>query len=110
MEKSDEQLFETINGDKIRCSSFVGANTVEIQIDNLAYDNDRKRTIQHIVVGFICCLLLNVMLQLHAIQIALNAVLLVTMATKCYILANLIEFGKFATSIKSIRNRNCRIA
>lgn len=94
MEKSDEQFFETINGDKIRCSSFVSANTVEIQIDNIAYDNDRKRTIQHIFVVLICCLLLNVILHLHAIQIALSAVLLVTMVTKCYILANLIEFGE----------------
>lgn len=105
MDRSDERFFETINGDQICCSSFVSANTVEIQIDNLGYDNDRKRTIQHIVVVLICCLLLNVILHLHAIQIALNIVLFVTMVTKCYMLANLIEFGKLQIlkSMKSIQ-------
>lgn len=103
MDKIDEQLFETINVLAIRCSSFTSANTLEILITNLSYATNRKQTFQHIFLVIFCCIVFNIAIQSHAVLIALNVVFLVTMATKCYILVNLIEFGKEMHFMKSRR-------
>lgn len=94
MDKIDGQFFETINGHEIRFSSFASTNTVEIRIENPAYVTARKQTIQHIFIVLFGCIFFNVFFHSHAFLIALNVVFFVTMATKCYTLANLIEFGK----------------
>lgn len=93
MDKIDEQMFETINGLEIRFKSFSSANTVEIRIENQTYTSHRKHTLRYILIIILCCIFFNIFIRSHAILVALNVAFLVTMATKCYILVNLIEYG-----------------
>lgn len=108
MDKIDEQMFETINGLEIRCKSFSSANTVEIRIENPTYTSHRKHTHRHILIIILCCIFFNIFIHSHAILVALNVIFLVTMATKCYILVNLIEFGKENSGqTKHREKKNC---
>lgn len=90
----EEQQFETINGLEIRCRTLNSANTVEILIENQNYLEHRTRAIRQILIAAVFCMLLNIVIQSHVIATVLNIVFIVTIATKCHILVNLIEFGK----------------
>lgn len=90
MNKIDEQLFETVDGLAIRYCFTATANSVEISIENITYSQDRARKFRHILVIALGLIILNLVIQQHA----LNFGILATIAIKCYILSNLIEYGK----------------
>lgn len=94
MRKIDEQDFETVNGLDIRCSFVASANTAEILIENQSFVKDRNRNLQHIVTFVLFWILSNIVIHQQAISILTNIVFVLIIAVKCYILANLIEFGK----------------
>lgn len=105
MDKIDEQYFETINGIQIRSSVHASANNLEILIENQRYSDERRRNIRHIFIIIFICMLLNAVIRPHSILIVLNSFFFATTAAKCYVLINLIRFGKenfiFKLSFKS---------
>lgn len=94
MDGIDEQYFETISGIEIRCSVLASANTLEILIANQRYWEERRRHIQQFLIIILFCISLNVLIQPHSVLIILNSIFLATIAIKCYVLVNLIKFGK----------------
>lgn len=103
MNKIDEQYFETVSGLSIRCSSFESANTAEILIENQSFAADRSRNIRHCFVLVLIWIILDIVIRQQAIFILLNVVLLLIVTVKCYILVNLIEFGKQTSEQHEIR-------
>lgn len=95
----DEHFLETIGGLAIRFSSVSSTNAVEILIENLEFSKNRRKTIQHILIAVIVCIVLNIVIYRHAIFIALNIIFFVMIAAKCYLLVKLIEFGMYFSFI-----------
>lgn len=102
MDKIDEQYFETINIQTIRYSAFASANTLEILIENETYAEERRRKIQQILIIIVCCIVFNAINYMHSIFIVLNAIILITIATQTYMLANLIKCGEHNKNFASL--------
>lgn len=94
MNTIQEKYFETINGLKIHSSVLASANTVEILIENHLYLVERRRIIRHILCIILSGLVFNILIQQHSTLIVLNSIILTIIAIKCYVLINLIRFGK----------------